>query len=77
MHHERCDGQGFPDGLRSEAIPLPARLFAVVDVFDALTHARSYRAVLSVPEALALIDAETGGHFDPEVVQAFWDCFPA
>ncbi|ABF46424.1 MULTISPECIES: hypothetical protein [Deinococcus] len=48
----------------------------MVDGFDALTHARSYRAALSVPEALALIDAETGGHFAPGVVQSFLGLFP-
>lgn len=76
-HHERWNGRGYPDGLRGEEIPLLARLFAVVDVFDALTHVRPYHAALSVPEALALIRTEAGHHFDPEVVRAFLKLFPA
>ncbi|WP_235183270.1 HD-GYP domain-containing protein [Deinococcus phoenicis] len=74
-HHERWDGQGYPDGLHGEAIPLLARVFAVVDVFDALTHARPYHAARSVPEALALLRAEAGRHFDPRVVTAFLGLF--
>ncbi|GAA5513869.1 hypothetical protein Dcar01_02618 [Deinococcus carri] len=70
-HHERWDGQGYPDGLPGEAIPLLARIFAVVDVFDALTHQRPYHAARPIEEALALIRAEAGHHFDPAVVAAF------
>ncbi|GMA14772.1 HD-GYP domain-containing protein [Deinococcus metallilatus] len=76
-HHERWDGRGYPDGLQGEAVPLLARIFAVVDVFDALTHARPYHAARSVPEALALIRAEAGQQFDPAVVRAFLKLFPA
>jgi len=70
-HHERWNGQGYPDGVRGEAIPLLARIFAVVDVFDALTHVRPYHAARPVEEALDIIRAETGAHFDPAVVEAF------
>jgi hypothetical protein len=70
-HHERFDGSGYPDGLSGKAIPLGARIFAVVDVFDALTTDRPYRAALSFQEAAALIAGERGRHFDPAVVDAF------
>ncbi|MBB5234575.1 HD-GYP domain-containing protein [Deinococcus budaensis] len=70
-HHERWDGGGYPDGLKGEAIAPLARIFAVVDVFDALTHARPYRAALTVEEALALLRAESGRQFDPRVIEAF------
>ncbi|GBF05815.1 hypothetical protein DAERI_060075 [Deinococcus aerius] len=70
-HHERWDGTGYPDGLRGEEIPFLARIFALVDVFDALTHARPYHAARPVAEALDIIRAEAGRHFDPGVVAAF------
>lgn len=74
-HHERWDGQGYPDGLRGEQIPLLARAFAVVDVFDALTHRRPYHAARSVSEALALLRGGAGQQFDPAVVAAFLALF--
>lgn len=70
-HHERFDGTGYPEGLSGQRIPLGARIFAVVDVFDALTTDRPYRAALSFQEAAGLIADERGRHFDPEVVDAF------
>lgn len=70
-HHEHFDGSGYPLGLKGENIPLGARLFAVVDVYDALTSARPYHAPLSHEEALAVIKKESGGHFDQKVVKAF------
>lgn len=70
-HHERWDGSGYPDGLAGEQIPLSARVFAVADVFDALTTNRPYRVALSVAEARAMIDEQSGRHFDPRVVDAF------
>jgi HD-GYP domain-containing protein (c-di-GMP phosphodiesterase class II) len=70
-HHERWDGRGYPDGLAGEAIPLPARVFAVADVFDALTTERPYRHASSLPAARAIITAERGAQFDPAVVDAF------
>jgi len=70
-HHERWDGTGYPRGLRGEEIPLAARIFAVVDVFDALTSDRPYRKAWSREEALAYIRQQAGTHFDPRVVEAF------
>jgi putative two-component system response regulator len=69
-HHERWDGQGYPHHLRAEAIPLAARIVAVADAFDALTHARPYKEAWSVREALAEIQRERGWQFDPQVVDA-------
>jgi ribonuclease P protein subunit RPR2 len=69
-HHERWDGAGYPDGL-AEQIPLSARVFAVADVLDALTTDRPYRPASPMRQARAMIVAETGTHFDPEVVEAF------
>ncbi|HEY3247979.1 MAG TPA: HD domain-containing phosphohydrolase [bacterium] len=70
-HHERWDGKGYPRGLRGAQIPLAARIFAVVDVWDALTSDRPYRPAWSGERALAYIQAEAGEQFDPEVVRAF------
>ena len=70
-HHERFDGSGYPDGLCGMEIPPGARLFAVVDVFDALVSARPYKAPIPFEKALALIENESGRHFDPEIVIAF------
>jgi len=71
-HHERWDGTGYPDGLKGEAIPLGARLMAVVDVFDALHTARPYKAALSTTEALATLKAEAEcGAWEPRVVARF------
>jgi putative nucleotidyltransferase with HDIG domain len=70
-HHERWDGDGYPDGLAGEQIPLNARVFAVADVFDALTTNRPYRVALSFEQARAMIEAQSGRHFDPQVVAAF------
>jgi ribonuclease P protein subunit RPR2 len=70
-HHERWDGSGYPDGLTKTAIPLAARVFAVADVFDALTTDRPYRPASTLPVARAMILAEKGTHFDPAVADAF------
>lgn len=70
-HHERFDGSGYPQGLKGEVIPLGARLFAVVDVYDALTSTRPYRTPLSHADALVEIRKESGRHFDPKVVETF------
>lgn len=72
-HHEKWDGSGYPLGLKGEEIPLPARLFAVVDVFDALTSDRPYRKAWSTDEALEHIREQSGKHFDPAVVSAFME----
>lgn len=70
-HHERWDGNGYPQGLRGEAIPLPARIFAVCDAFDTLTVSQVYREHVSFTEAQTEIQRGTGTQFDPDVVQAF------
>jgi response regulator RpfG family c-di-GMP phosphodiesterase/putative methionine-R-sulfoxide reductase with GAF domain len=70
-HHEKWDGTGYPRGLKGEQIPLSARLFAVVDVWDALTSDRPYRAAWTAERALTHIQEQTGTHFDPQVVEVF------
>ena len=70
-HHERWDGSGYPLGLKGEDIPLAARMFSVVDVWDALTSDRPYRRALGREEALNLIISQSGTHFDPKVVEHF------
>lgn len=70
-HHERWDGAGYPRGLAGERIPLAARVLAVCDTFDAVTHDHPYREARPVDEALALLRAGAGGAFDPQVVAAF------
>ncbi len=70
-HHERWDGDGYPDGLSREAIPLAARAFAVADALDALTSDRPYRPASSIGAARKMINAESGTQFDPRVVVAF------
>jgi HD-GYP domain-containing protein (c-di-GMP phosphodiesterase class II) len=70
-HHERWDGSGYPDGLHGEEIPFSARLFAVVDVYDALTSDRPYRSAWSPQAALEHIERHSGTLFDPVVVKAF------
>lgn len=70
-HHERFDGNGYPDGLTGEAIPRIARIFAVVDVFDALTSARPYKGPMELTDAISILERDSNLHFDPEVVTAF------
>ena len=70
-HHERWDGEGYPDGLQKTEIPLGARVFAVADALDAITSDRPYRQARSWEEAAAEIVRESGSQFDPEVVKAF------
>ena len=69
-HHERWDGLGYPRGLAGDAIPLPARIVAVADTFDALIHERPYKKAWSVQQALEEIELEKGSQFDPQVVGA-------
>ena len=76
-HHEHFDGTGYPRGLKREEIPQGARLFAVADVFDALTTARPYRTAASYDEAARTIHEKSGAHFDPTVVKAFEGIQPA
>jgi HD-GYP domain-containing protein (c-di-GMP phosphodiesterase class II) len=70
-HHERWDGQGYPDGLAGEEIPLAARVFAVADALDALTTDRPYRPASGYPAARQEIYAGAGSQFDPAVVAAY------
>jgi HD-GYP domain-containing protein (c-di-GMP phosphodiesterase class II) len=70
-HHERWDGTGYPRGLKGEQIPLAARIFAVVDVWDALTSNRPYRKAWTREKTLSHISEQAGSHFEPEVVNAF------
>jgi HD-GYP domain-containing protein (c-di-GMP phosphodiesterase class II) len=70
-HHEKWDGSGYGSGLRGEQIPLAARIFAVADVFDALTSRRPYKEPLPVDEALAILEKGRGSHFDPGVLDLF------
>ncbi len=76
-HHEKWDGSGYPHGIRQEQIPLAARVVAVVDVYDALTHDRVYRPRLPEDQALAILRAGLGTHFDPQVVAAFFAVLPS
>ena len=71
FHHEKFDGSGYHQGLAGEAIPLAARVFTVVDVFDALTSKRSYKEPISFAEAIAIIEDGAGSFFDPRVTAAF------
>lgn len=70
-HHEKWDGTGYPRNLKGEEIPLSARLFAVVDVFDALTSDRPYRKAWEKEKALTYIQEQSGKHFFPDAVEAF------
>ena len=70
-HHEKWDGTGYPRGLKGEEIPLAARIFAVVDVWDALTSERPYRPAWSREKAIEYIKTQSGVHFDPQVVEVF------
>lgn len=72
-HHEWWDGTGYPNGLSGEGIPLAARIVAVADVYDALTHARPYRGAWKHERVIAELRRKTGTHFDPRVVAAFLD----
>jgi HD-GYP domain-containing protein (c-di-GMP phosphodiesterase class II) len=70
-HHEKWDGTGYPQQLKGEEIPLTARIFSVVDVYDALTSDRPYREAWSHEDALRYIQEQSGKHFYPEAVRAF------
>jgi putative nucleotidyltransferase with HDIG domain len=70
-HHERWNGTGYPRGLKKEEIPLSARIFAVADVYDALTNIRPYRPAWTYENAVNYIIQQSGKHFDPDVVEAF------
>ena len=70
-HHECWDGSGYPDGLAGHDIPLPARIVAIVDVYDALVHERVYKRAFSEEEALELMTTQSGRKFDPELLALF------
>jgi putative two-component system response regulator len=72
FHHEKWDGTGYPQGLKGDQIPIAARIFAVADVWDALTSDRPYRPAWSREEALNYIREQSGKHFDPQVVVQFF-----
>ena len=70
-HHEKWDGTGYPGGLKGEEIPISARIFAIVDVFDAMTNDRVYRRAIPLEETIKYLNEQSGSHFDPAVVKAF------
>jgi putative two-component system response regulator len=70
-HHERWDGSGYPEGLKGDQIPVPGRLMALADSYDALTSKRVYKPRIPHEKAVEIIIEEKGSHFDPEVVDAF------
>lgn len=75
-HHERWDGTGYPDRLSGGNIPKAARIMAIVDVYDALTHDRVYRPAFPEADVLRKIESSAGTHFDPVIVSAFFDALP-
>jgi response regulator RpfG family c-di-GMP phosphodiesterase len=75
-HHERLDGSGYPDGLKGDKIPLFGKLIAIPDCFDALTTSRAYRGAMPVFQALEIIRAGAGAHFEPAFVRAFLEVAP-
>jgi HD-GYP domain-containing protein (c-di-GMP phosphodiesterase class II) len=70
-HHEKWNGTGYPRNIKGEAIPLAARIFAVADVFDALCSKRPYKDPMGFEEAMAILEKDTGSHFDPSVMEVF------
>lgn len=76
-HHERVDGRGYPDGLAGARIPVSARIFAIADVFDALTSVRPYKKALSFDDAINMMAADRGSHFDPELFDLFLGLAPS
>lgn len=70
-HHEKWDGSGYPRGLKGEGIPLSARIFAVADVYDALSSRRPYKAPMAFADVMAILQQGSGHHFDPGVMQVF------
>ncbi len=75
-HHEKYDGSGYPFGLKGRDIPLEARIFAIIDVFDALVSKRVYKSALSCEEAVDTMRKESGLHFDPELLAQFINLAP-
>ncbi|MDH4462416.1 MAG: two-component system response regulator [Acidovorax sp.] len=75
-HHEKWDGSGYPAGLAGDAIPLPARLMAIADVFDALISRRHYKRAFQIEDAVSIIREGRGRHFDPDITDAFLALVP-
>lgn len=75
-HHERWDGGGYPDGLAGEAIPEVTRIVALADVFDALLSVRPYKKAWTLEAALDHVRTESGRHFEPRLVEAFFRVLP-
>lgn len=75
-HHEKWDGSGYPNGLAAEAIPVPGRICAISDVFDALTSTRPYKKPWSIEDAMLFIKEQSGKHFDPHLVTIFERILP-
>ena len=75
-HHEKWDGSGYPDGLAGTAIPESARIVALADVFDALSMRRSYKDAWSIERISRHIDADSGTHFEPKLVELFHQILP-
>ncbi len=75
-HHEKWDGSGYPQGISGEQIPCEGRICAVVDVFDALTMDRPYRKALGEEQVLGMLKADSGAHFDPDILDAFFTALP-
>jgi len=73
-HHERWDGRGYPQGLAGEDISLGARIFAVIDAYDAMRSSRVYKHSVSMEKAVAEIRDKSGSQFDPSIVEAFLQC---
>lgn len=71
FHHEKFDGSGYSKGLNGESIPLSARLFAIVDVFDALTSRRPYKQAFALEDAIRILEEGSESHFDPRLIKAF------
>jgi len=75
-HHEKYDGSGYPGGLSHDKIPLEARIFAIVDAFDALTSTRPYRQAVELDRALEILEQDSGSHFDPVLLAPFIEIAP-
>ena len=73
-HHEKWDGSGYPRGLKGEEIPIVGRITAIADVFDALSSKRPYKEAFPIGKCLKIIKEGRGNHFDPAIVDAFFDC---
>ncbi len=74
-HHEKWNGRGYPNGLAGEDIPLEARIVAIADVYDALRSRRPYKTAFSIEKSLAILEDDSGTHFDPDVHAAFVESF--